>query len=168
MTRALARFASSPTLRSASPGSPAQPHTKVDPSIISDADMAWLLADAADLSLTGHERTMTFVELGCGENHLAIGRILTAVVSSRMTLPMSILAMLTAWLHGYAGSPEEPQLRRTLAQIRRQQFEAVPLAQPNRRFAASRPALRRTGAPPCKVGGADATSIDGSGVGRHV
>ena len=43
---------------------------------------------AADVCLTGHERTMTFVELGCGEYHLAIERILNAVMSSRMTLPV--------------------------------------------------------------------------------
>lgn len=77
--------------------------------------MAWLLADAADACLTGHERTMTFVELGCGEDHLAIERILKAIVSSRMTLPVAIFDRLTRWLDGYAGSPEEPQLRKMLA-----------------------------------------------------
>ena len=55
--------------------------------MISDAEMAWMLADAADVCLTGHERTMTFVELGSSENHLAIERILNAVMSSQMTLP---------------------------------------------------------------------------------
>jgi hypothetical protein len=73
-------------------------------SIISDTNMAWLLADAADVCLTGHERTMTFVELGCGENHLAIERILKAVMSSRMTLPVAIFDRLTRWLDGYAGA----------------------------------------------------------------
>ena len=58
--------------------------------MISDANMAWMLADAANVCLTGHERTMTFVELGCGENHLAIERILNAVMSSRMALPVAI------------------------------------------------------------------------------
>ena len=95
--------------------------------IISDANMAWMLADAADVCLTGHERTMTFVELGCGENHLAIERILNAVMSSRMTLPVAVFDRLTRWLDGYAGSPEEPRLRTMLAEIRAQQFEPVPL-----------------------------------------
>ena len=76
--------------------------------------MAWLLADAADVCLTGHDRTMTFVELGCGENHLAIERILDAVMSSRMTLPVAISDRLTRWLDGYAGSPEDPRLRTML------------------------------------------------------
>ena len=76
--------------------------------------MAWLLADAADVCLTGHDRTMTFVELGCGENHLAIERILDAVMSSRMTLPVAISDRLTRWLNRYAGSPEEPRPRTML------------------------------------------------------
>jgi hypothetical protein len=89
--------------------------------------MAWLLVDAADVCLTGYERTMTFVELGSGENHLAIERMLTVVISSRMTLPVAIFDRLTRWLAGYAGSPEEPQLRTMLAEIRAQQFGPVPL-----------------------------------------
>jgi hypothetical protein len=88
--------------------------------------MAWLLVDAVDVCLTGFERTMTFVELGSGENHLAIERILNAVMSSRMTLSAAIFDRLTHWLDGYAGSPEEPQLRTMLAGIRAQQFEPVP------------------------------------------
>jgi hypothetical protein len=89
--------------------------------------MAWLLADAANVYLTGCERTMTFVELGSGENHLAIDRILNAVMSSRMTLPLAVFDRLTRWLDGYAGSPEEPQLRTLLTEIRAQQFEPVAL-----------------------------------------
>jgi hypothetical protein len=80
--------------------------------------MAWMLADAANACLTGHERTMTFVELGCGENHLAIERILNAVMSNRMMLPVAIFDRLTGWLDGYTGSPEEPQLRTMLAEVR--------------------------------------------------
>lgn len=168
MTSAPVRFASSATRRPASPRSPGASHSNVDPSTISDADMAWLLVDAADLCLTGHERTMTYVELGGGEHHLAIGRILTAVVSSRMALPVAILATLTGWLDGYAGSPEEPQLRSVLAQIRLQQFEAVP-SPSQQALGGDRPAWLRAGPPPCSVGATDATSIAGSGVaaGRH-
>ena len=101
--------------------------TTVDLSIISDADVAWMLADAADMCLTGHERTMTFVELGCREHHLAIERILNAVLSSGMVLPVAIFDGLTRWLDGYAGSPEEPHLRTTVADVRAQQFQPVPL-----------------------------------------
>jgi hypothetical protein len=120
--------------------------TTVDLTIISDANMAWMLADAANARLTGHERTMTFVELGCGEHHLAIGRILRAVMSDRMMLPVAIFDWLTRWLDGYAGSPEEPQLRTMLAEVRAQQFEPVPLrSQPQCADA------RRTAAPACGI-----------------
>jgi hypothetical protein len=93
----------------------------------SDANMAWLLAIAADVCLAGYERTMTFVELGCGENHLAIERILNAVMSSGLALPVAIFDRLARWLDGYAGSPEEPRLRRMLGEIRAQQFQPVQL-----------------------------------------
>jgi len=112
----------------------------------SDANMAWLLAIAADVCLTGHERTMTFVELGCGENHLAIKRILSAVTSRRMTLPVAIFDRLTRWLDGYVGSPEEPPLRTMLSEIRAQQFQPVPL-----RTQARCGDVRRIAAPACSV-----------------
>jgi hypothetical protein len=119
------RLASSTTLNFASRGSLAQSRPTVDPSIISDEDMAWLLVDAVESYLTGYERTMVFVELGCGEAYLAITRILAALPAAPMTLPVAIISKLTGWLNGYAGSPEEPQLRMMLAVIRLQQFEAV-------------------------------------------
>lgn len=108
------------------------------PLTISDADMAWTLADAANVCLTGHERTMTFVELGSGENHLAIERILHAVMSNQMMLPVAIFQKLSCWLNGYAGSPEEPQLRQTVARVRARQFERIVHIDPR----AGRPAPR--------------------------
>lgn len=116
-----ATFTSSAKLGSA--GSTSRAPNAGDEAVLSDANMAWMLADAASVCLTGHERTMTFVELGCGENHLAIERILHAVMSNRMVLPAVILDRLTRWLDGYAGSREEPQLRTMLAQIGAQQFD---------------------------------------------
>jgi hypothetical protein len=115
-----------PSARVGSAGSSSRARSTGDLPIISDANIAWLLADAADVCLTGYERTMTFVEMGCGENHLAIERMLNAVISSRMMLPVAILDRLTRWLDGYAGSPEEPRLRTMLAEIR-EQFQTVPL-----------------------------------------
>jgi peptide-methionine (R)-S-oxide reductase len=110
-----------------SAGSSSQAPSAAALSMTSDANMAWFLAVAADVCLTGHQRTMTFVELGCGEYHLAIERILNAVMSSRMTLSVAIFDRLTRWLDGYAGSLEEPRLRTMLAQIRTRQCEPVPL-----------------------------------------
>ena len=102
-----------------------------------------------DVCLTGHERTMTFVELGSGENHLAIERILNAVMSSRMTLPVAVFDRLTRWLDGYAGSPEEPRLRTMLAEIRAQQFA---LDVPVRSQQGERGDVRAIrGAPACSV-----------------
>ena len=84
----------------------------------SDAAVAWLLADAADPLLTGDERTMVFVELGCGEHHLAIERILKRVVKNGFPLPSVLLATLKKWLDFYVGNPEERALRPLVAEIR--------------------------------------------------
>ena len=140
-----ATLAPSAKVRSTGSSSPAL--TAVDVSIISDANMAWMLADAADVCLTGHERTMTFVELGSGENHLAIERILNAVMSAWTTLPVAGSNRLARWLDGYAGSSEEPRLRTMLAEIRAQQFEPVPL----RTQQAQRGDVRRAAAPACSI-----------------
>jgi hypothetical protein len=121
----MARLVSSTTLNFASRGLMARSRPTIDPSIISDEDMAWLLVDAVKSSLTGYERTIAFVELGSGESHLVIKRILSALLSTGMALPTAILSKLASWLNGYAGSPEEPQLRMILAVIRLQQCEAV-------------------------------------------
>jgi hypothetical protein len=90
--------------------------------------MAWLLVTVADACLTGHERNMAFVELGCGENLLAIERMLSAVMSRRMTLPEGISHRLVCWLDVYVGSPEEPRLRTLLCAIGRGSFTRL---QPN-------------------------------------
>ena len=125
MKRAMARLASSTTLNFTNCGPLAQSRPTIDASIISDDDMAWLLVDAMKSCLTGYERTIVFVELGCGESYLVIKRMLAALLSTRMALPVAILSKLTGWLNGYAGCPEEPQLTMMLAIIRLQQFEAV-------------------------------------------
>ena len=122
---AMAHLASSTTLNFANRGSLVQSRPTIDLSIISDEDMAWLLVDAVNSRLTGFERTIVFVELGSGESYLVIQRILTAIMSTRVALPVAILSKLTGWLNGYSGSPEEPRLRMMLAVIRLQQFQAV-------------------------------------------
>ena len=97
------------------------------------ADMAWFLAIAVDGHLTGHERIMTFVELGCGEYLLAVERILLTVRSTRMVLPKSISDRVAQWLDVYVGPPEEPRLRAVLADVLAQQ---QPRVQPPRRQSA--------------------------------
>jgi hypothetical protein len=77
-------------------------HQRYSGTIIPDADAIWQLADAAAPCLTGHERTMSFLELGCGEYHLAAERILAVVVGEGFALPSGLLMTLTTWLdrHG--------------------------------------------------------------------
>jgi hypothetical protein len=89
--------------------------------------VAWSLADATQVWLTDHDRTMMFVELGCGEHHLAIERILSAVMSNGMTLPETTLESLTRWLDGYANGLEESGLRTMVTAARSHRFEPVPL-----------------------------------------
>jgi len=104
-------------------GRPSQGRTRSP--VISDENMAWLLVDAVQSCLTGYERTVVFVELGCGEGYLVIMRVLETLLSTRTTLPKAILTRLAGWLNGYAGNPEEPQLRMMLAVIRLQQPDAL-------------------------------------------
>jgi hypothetical protein len=84
----------------------------------SDANLAWQLADAASPCLTGDERTVVFVQLGCGENHLATERILAVAVREGFPLPTTLLTTLTTWLDLYVGTPEERRLRALIARVR--------------------------------------------------
>src|SRR3954453_22582800 len=98
MRRAMARLASSTTLKFASRGSLVQSRPTNEPLVISDDDMAWLLVDAVESSLTGYERAVVFTELGSGEGYLVIKHLLTALLSTGMALPEAIISMLTGWL----------------------------------------------------------------------
>jgi hypothetical protein len=82
-----------------------------------DADVAWQLADAASLCLTGYERTIIFVELGCGENHLAAERILAVVVGEGFPLPAALLKTLTTWLDRHVGRERACRLKALLDRV---------------------------------------------------
>jgi hypothetical protein len=82
-----------------------------------DADVAWQLADAASLCLTGYERTIIFVELGCGEYHLAAERILAVVVGEGFPLPAALLTTLTTWLDRHVGMEWECRLNALLDRV---------------------------------------------------
>jgi hypothetical protein len=84
----------------------------------SDASVAWQLADAASPCLIGEERTTVFVQLGCGENHLAAERILAVMVREGFPLPAELLTTLTTWLDLYVGTREERRLRALIARIK--------------------------------------------------
>jgi hypothetical protein len=83
----------------------------------SDETVAWQLADAVSPCLAGHERTMIFVQLGCGEHHLAAERILAVVVREGFPLPATLHTTLTTWLDGYVGTREELRLRDLIAHV---------------------------------------------------
>ena len=81
-----------------------------------DAAVAWLLAEVAAPHLTGEDRSMAFVELGCGEAHLAIERMLTRITECHLALPAKLQTTLATWLDCYADSPDEETLRTLIAQ----------------------------------------------------
>jgi hypothetical protein len=83
----------------------------------SDASLAWQLADAASPCLIGDERARIFVQLGCGENHLATETILAVVVRERFPLPAALLTTLTTSLDLYVGTPEERRLRALIKRV---------------------------------------------------
>jgi hypothetical protein len=85
--------------------------------ITQDADVTWQLADAASPCLTGYERTVTFVELGCGENHLAAERILDVVVGQGFPLPAALLKTLTTWLDRHVGMERACRLKALLDRV---------------------------------------------------
>jgi hypothetical protein len=83
----------------------------------SDASVAWQLADAASPCLAGDERTMIFIQLGGGENHLAAERIFAVVVGEGFPLPAALLTKVTTWLDLYVGTREERRLRALIARV---------------------------------------------------
>jgi len=83
----------------------------------SDSTAAWRLFEAAEACLTDDQRTIVCIELGSGENHLAIERILNAVAQNRFPLPAATYTMLATWLDLYTGSAEERRLRTLLTDI---------------------------------------------------
>lgn len=58
-----------------------------DPVVDCDAQVAWLLADAAEPDLIAEERTQVFIDLDAGDNHLAVQRILTGWVITAYRCP---------------------------------------------------------------------------------
>lgn len=78
--------------------------------MISDAELAWLLADATRPCLNRHERQMAYIDLGSGDELLAIERILHAVIAARYELPPALITLVEGWIERYRGSGFEPTL----------------------------------------------------------
>jgi hypothetical protein len=78
--------------------------------MISDAELAWLLADATRPYLNRHECQMAYIDLGSGDELLAIERILHAVIAAGYELPPSLITLVEGWIERYRGSGFEPTL----------------------------------------------------------
>lgn len=86
--------------------------------VISDNELAWLLADTAGNVLRGDQRAALFVELGAGEPLLAIERVLSTAAAQRHPLDSGLLDVMNEWLDRYVGFSHERRLRRLLQQLR--------------------------------------------------
>jgi hypothetical protein len=69
--------------------------------MISDRDLAWMLAEATKTHLTDPEKAWVFVDLGCADYILAIERILTLVNRRNVPLRCEVLAEIRSWVHRY-------------------------------------------------------------------
>jgi hypothetical protein len=87
------------------------PRGHKDSTTVSDATVAWLLLEHAQPCLTEDQRTLVFIELDCGEHHLAIARMLKVAADKRFPLCAEVLTTVATWLTPYVGSLEERRLR---------------------------------------------------------
>jgi hypothetical protein len=85
--------------------------------VVSDSTIAWLLLEAVAPALRGEQPTAVFVELGCGECHLAIERLLELVAAQRLTLPARLQSTLMTWLNSYADNSLQSRQRQIVAEI---------------------------------------------------
>lgn len=85
--------------------------------MISDAELAWRLADETAACLNRSQRAVVFVELGSGECRSAIERILALIASKNVPLSAGTLSAMTEWLDQYHGHVQMESLRPLLARI---------------------------------------------------
>ncbi|OBH10406.1 hypothetical protein A5695_22055 [Mycobacterium sp. E1747] len=76
--------------------------------MLTDAEVAWHLADAARPCLNRPQRQMIYIELGAGDELRAIERILRTVVDRGFELPPGAIKMVRSWTERYRGSAFEP------------------------------------------------------------
>src|SRR5262245_58500442 len=98
--------------------------------MISDAELAWLLADATRPCLNRHERQMAYIDLGSGDELLAIERILHAVIAAGYELPPALITLVEGWIERYRGSGFEPTLDALVGRLARESVSgsvAIPI-----------------------------------------
>ena len=57
------------------------------------------------------------MQLGCGDDREAILDTLEIAARERITVPALLVREITAWLEGYAGSPEEARVRELIRNL---------------------------------------------------
>ncbi|AGB22159.1 hypothetical protein Mycsm_01768 [Mycobacterium sp. JS623] len=77
-----------------------------------EADLAWDLIDAVSAGSDSAKRVRIIAKIGAGEPHSAIEDLLYAAVLARVSLRANVALRLQSWVDCYAGSPDEPRLRR--------------------------------------------------------
>lgn len=82
-----------------------------------EADLAWQLAELVAGRLSAVKRSAIFAQLGAGESHRVIVKLLDTSVQARVSVPREVLATLHEWLQSYRGSGDEPRLRAPLDRI---------------------------------------------------
>jgi hypothetical protein len=86
---------------------------------VTGAELAWLLVDATAECCDSTDHGLLFADIA-SENYLpAIGQLLTRAAESGLSLPLSLLSLVTDWLDGYQDTPEEPALRELVERLKR-------------------------------------------------
>jgi hypothetical protein len=107
---------------------------------MSDAELAWELADTARGHLDATQRNEIYMAIAVGEAFWAIRLLLRAVVRFELGVRADLVPKLLGWVTSYRDHPEQGHLRHLIGRVR------IQPARPIRRVSGSlRPALRRTG-----------------------
>jgi hypothetical protein len=83
-------------------------------SVMSEAKLAWSLADAVSVCFTANDQLGIYTTLGAGETYSAIERMLDIAVRKRYPLPANLISTLVAWLDCYIGNEHEATTRSLL------------------------------------------------------
>ncbi len=81
---------------------------------MSEAKLAWALADAVSVCFTANDQLAIYTTLGAGETYSAIELMLDIAVRKRYPLPANLVSTLVVWLDCYIGNEHEATTRRLL------------------------------------------------------
>jgi hypothetical protein len=82
--------------------------------VMSEAKLAWALADAVAVCFTANDQLGIYTTLGAGETYSAIEKMLDIAVRKRYPLPANLINTLVAWLDCYIGNEHEATTRSLL------------------------------------------------------